>query len=339
MRKRIDRERFLAERVSLYPDDYEAWWLLAFMYATGSGPNEAKPAVQVANALSLGKEVSFPVALNAVRTTMQLGDFAEAEKWMERLDRAEPRSNWDVMWRAGRKSGLLQLRGRFGEAQRVLEAARTELAREHGDPYTIVANALFYSYLYFGEVKKAEGIAQEYTAFFEGTGKPDIWTAHLLSAALQRARRQLDGKGYVAEVQRLGEELGEAVGPAGKREQDAFVCLALSHGAPDEEVKRHFMQADPANKMVAGCRMLAARVMLKQGRTVDARTHFAQARTDLLYRSDWGYEFYLPALLLEANAAKVMGEMEVADALFAAIREQYRDADRDLDELRAAANR
>lgn len=337
VRKRIDRERFLADRVALFPDDHEAWWLLAFMHATGSGPVEAVPTVKVASALSLGKEVSFPVALNAVRTTMQLRDFTEAEKWMEALDRAEPRSGWDVMWRGGRKNGLLQLRGRFGEAQRVLEETRELLAKEHGDPYTIVANALFYSYLHFGRLDEARAVAGEYLGFFEGTDKPDLWTARLLIAALHKARGELDSDAYVEEVRRLGDELGRAVGRAGKREQDAFVCLALAHGAPPAEVKRHFMQADPANKMVAGCRVVAAQVLLEEGRADEARSYFAQARADILYRSDWSYELYLPAMLGHARAAAKAGDAQGAKAIYAAIIEQYRQADRELDEVKAAA--
>jgi serine/threonine protein kinase len=335
-RSAAQREAFLDERVQLFPDDLEAWWMLALLRATGDSPSSADPAVKVASALSLGQELSFPVALNAVRTTMQLGDFEQSQVWMEKLERAPVRSDWDVLWRACRKSGLEQLRGRSGDGQKELELARRKLLKAGGDPYTIAATTLFYSYLQSDMLADAAAIVEEYVGIFEGTEKPDRFTARLLQLGLDHKQGNLGKDEFVQQALAVAQQLEDAIGDGGKRERDAFLCLALAPAADAKIVADLARQADPANTMVAACRLVQAELDLKNGRNQQARAGFARVQSDILYRSDWSYEYYLRARLGEAAAAESLGDDEAARTIYTAIVSQYRNADRVLPELAAA---
>jgi serine/threonine-protein kinase len=333
------RIRALQRRASLFPHEVEVWWLLAVLSSSDEAETaaaEVEDVARVAEFLSAGRDVSFGVALNAVRTAMQMGDLARAETWLQRLDRAAPQSDWDVLWRAGRKSALLQLRGRFREGQAVLEEARRSLAPRAADPYTIAATALFYSCLHFGQLHEAEGVAAEYLSFFGDTARADHWAARLLDVSLRAARGTLAPEQAVTEAEGLAESLLRAIGPDGRRERDAFLCLVLSHLPRPAESHELLRAADPGNTMVAGCRYHAARALLAEGRDAEAREQFARARREILFRSDWYLELYLPALLGEAEAAEGAGDVQGARALYEAVARQYRDADRDLPERRAA---
>jgi tetratricopeptide (TPR) repeat protein len=338
-----ERIRFLEQLVALFPDDYEAWWLLALLHSTaGSASGEAAPVLQVAGFLSAGKEVSFPVALNAVRALMQLGDYSAADEWLGRLQRAKPRSDWDLMWRDCRHAGLLQLRGRFKEAQDVLERSRGELAAAAGDPFTIVATALFYSYLHFGMFAEAERVAAEFASMFKGKESPDEWSAELLALALKAAGGQIGSTELAAAARSLGDELGKAVGEGGKRERDALVCLLLSHVASPAAAREWLLQADPANRMLGACRYSSGIWLAGQGRAAEAAEELARARADIVYRSDWSYELHLPAMAAQAAALERAGRTKEAAELFQQLVRQYRNADRELpalDEARAAAGR
>ena len=331
------RMEFLERRVRLFPDSYQAWWLLALEYSSQKRPVALASAVKTAEYLSLGKEMGFKGALSAVRVYMQLEDFYKADSWMDALERTDAESPWDILWRAGRKSALCQLRGRFSDAQRVWEEALRELRKQPGDPYTIAATALFYSYLTFGDFDRAAEIVREYLGFFEGTGKPDIWTGRLLEIALDTAKGTVGEDLLVAEAERIGQAIVDQIGEAGTRERDGFVCQLLAHLASPDVVRSLVLKAAPENTMIGCCRIRAAQALLAEGRHRDARALFTKARRDLLYRSDWCLELYPAALLGEAQAAEAEGDKDGALRLYKTLTTQYREAEMDLNEVQMAA--
>jgi tetratricopeptide (TPR) repeat protein len=324
------------ERTSLFPDDASGWWMLATVYSRADEEEALQQTVRIADALSQGEELSFPELLSAARLAMQAGSLAEAARWVAKLDVARPETEWEVMWRACRKSALLQLRGRFGEAQQVLAAALGQLASPPGDPYTIVATALFYSHLYFGSLETASQVAAEYAGAFDDRSKPDHWAAQMLGVALAAHREEWPDERIRSEGERVGEALSASAGGLGRKEREASLCLLLSHAASAAEGRRLALAADPENTMVAGCRFLSGQALAEKGLHEEAAGQFARARKEMLYRGDWYLELYLPTLLGEAQAREKAGEAEAARGLYEEIVEAYANADRELAEVAEA---
>ncbi|MFH1531138.1 MAG: serine/threonine-protein kinase [Pseudomonadota bacterium] len=330
-----DRAEFLERRIRLFPDTVLAWWLLALEYAALDRSEELKEVLVTAEYLSGRKETNFEALLGAVRYYMQIGNFDKARTWMEPLERAKAEDSWGILYRAGRKASLLQLGGRFSEAWDVWEKARRVLRDPPGDQYTIAATGLVYSYLTFGMLEEAAQIVDEYQSFFEGTEKPDVWTGKLLEVALAAARTEMAEERLLAEAERNGEAIIKLLPKAGT-ERDGFVCQLLAHFAPADRVHDFLREADPEGTMTGCCKIRAAQALFAKGRHREARDLFAKARRDLIYRSDWCLELYPSALLGEARSAEAQGDEIGALALYRTLLSQYRDADRDLQEVRVA---
>ena len=327
---------FHEQRCQLFPHDVDLWWHMSNLYLRAGRNRDAADAMQVAESLTDERKINFKAALNGVRTSIQELDLSGASVWMQRLERAKPGSEWDIEWRFAQKSALLQMQGRFGDSQKVLEEARKELAPVHGDPYTIMANALFYSYLHFGNRNSAEKVAEEYISFFQNTTKPDRWTALLMDLALKYINGKVKINSFTAEAERIGQKLLESVGDTGKKERDGFLCLLFSYLGPYEKAQEIHFRADPKNTMVGGCRFRAAQIALGENRYSEARLLFERARKEILFRSDWYLEFVLQSLIGEARAAEGAGELEDARRLYLQITRNYEYADRELDDIKEA---
>ena len=322
--------RFHERRVHLFPDDADAWSLLAMMHVEDGRTVDGRACMRVAESLYDPARDGLRVAVNATRFAIRSEDMAAARSWVDKLGAAKPSGDSDEMFRALLRATVLRLRGRFREASAVLEQARERLAAHHGDPYTEVATTLFYAYFAAGDETHATIVADDYAKLFPAETSPDHWAAALLQLAVRAKWGRVPKREASKQAFSLAERFEKSMPESGKRYRDGILCLWQSYMGDDAAATELLLQAQPENTLIGGCRFAAARLKAKEGKLADARALFARSRADMLFRANWYMELYLPALAGEADAAMRSGDTEGARVLYERIVAQYADADVDL---------
>ena len=333
-----ERIGFLERVARLFPERIDTWWLLATLYSAAGREKEKEETLGVADALSLGRDLNAPEALNGLRTSILLRDFNLADSWVGKLERSSPRHDWDLLFATTLKAALLKLRGRFKDAEKVLESRRLEFASKPGDPYTILAIELFYGYLYERRLAEAGNVVAQFKSFFLETDKPDAWTARILDLAFRSVRDGWSKDAIYQEAKSLADSLYKSIGQAdiARKEQEGALCLLLTYVGDTDRARELAQSADPKNTMIAGCRFHLGLSLFHEGRYEEAVIHLEKSRHDMLYRGDWYLEFYPQAMISQAMALEKLGENKKALRMYRNLTQQYLNADRDLPESREA---
>ncbi len=321
------------------PNDIEGWSHLASTYARCGAPEQARAHIAKVEALltdEMPARQRLAVSREVAVVFLNQLDLEAARPWLDTLERLHDPDDPDRKYYEVTSLGLF-LQGRYQAGLERLRDGVDRLRDEIGIGYAVLAASRFYVLIGLQLVDEANRVARDMDRILSTSGDPaDRYQALIARAAVNAARGTLTTDKMPQWIETASRKLDQ-LNDMGRAERDAQLGLLYSHVGTADQCETILNRADPANKLLGGCRLLVAERLLNTGKPFAARRQYERALTEIL-GARFLYAQMVPAALMGlARARLATGEPKTAREALRRLTTNYANADRTIPEVDEAA--